>query len=107
MSWNAVGNFLKSKWVKEQSPIVVVLIIFVTIDAHNKLVDQPTLSLKIEEQQTKQVDRISTEFKEVRLEQHELIQVLLRGKVAEASKEVGRRLSASVSAESDDVEDDP
>lgn len=126
MSWSGVGSFVsqlfKSRWFKEQSPIVVVLFLLLIMGYQYAFHYQPEERKenratwqqlrkdiqdghqKIEEQHTKQVDRISDEFHQARSQDYELIRSLLEGKAVKAKqalKDIGESLSSSVSTEPD------
>lgn len=127
MSWPAVGTFikdmLKSPWMKNQAPHVVVLFVILGIvsayifDVHPREQQESRETWKqlradiqdgherIEAQQSRQVDRISTEFRDAREQDLQIIQSLLKGKLAgaaNAAREVGNAISANVTSEADD-----
>ena len=121
MSWAAFGSFvtqsLKSKWVRDQAPIVVLAFLSLMIASYYVFHAQPEERRenretwkqlradiqdgheKIEAHHTKQLDRISSEFRQTRSEDVQLIQSLLRGKL---SKDALTEASGNLSSVSPD-----
>jgi hypothetical protein len=125
MSWAAFGTalqkFTSSKWFREQSPIVALAFCSLLIASYYVFHAQPEERRenretwkqlrsdiqdghqRIEDQQTRQIDRISSEFRQTRTEDVQLIQSLLRGKV---SKEALTDASGNLSSVSPEPECD-
>lgn len=118
MNWTAVTALLKTEWVRKRATNDLLLLMLVLFGGHYilnvvpkteaarreaQVVAQKELQAsiqagtqKVEEQQTKQVERISDEFKGVRQQDVQLIQTLLKVPgAASVIKDIAERVASA------------